>query len=68
MDFVTAQDFWNDSDIVRVKTKSNTEPRYLVIARMAGKYWSAVITCRGETIRIISVRHSRKPEVQLYES
>ncbi|WP_198243560.1 BrnT family toxin [methane-oxidizing endosymbiont of Gigantopelta aegis] len=68
IDFVTAQGLWNDSDLVRVKAKSSTELRYLVIARLAGKHWSAVITYRGQAIRIISVRRSRKSEVQIYES
>jgi len=62
MDFVSAQDLWNDPDLVQVKAKSNTEPRYLGIARMGGNHWSAVI------IRIVSVRRSRKSEVQLHES
>jgi uncharacterized DUF497 family protein len=32
------------------------------------KHWSAVITYRGDKIRIISVRRSRIEEVQQYES
>ncbi|MBC8212733.1 MAG: BrnT family toxin, partial [Gammaproteobacteria bacterium] len=44
------------------------EPRFLVIGLIAHKHWSAVITYRGSTIRIISVRRSRKKEVELYES
>ena len=43
------------------------EPRYLVIGRIAAKHWSAVITYRSESIRIISVRRSRPEEVALYE-
>ena len=31
------------------------------------KHWSAVITYRQETIRLISVRSSRAGEVQAYE-
>ena len=31
------------------------------------KHWSAVITYRGEKIRIISVRRSREEGVVLYE-
>jgi len=68
IDFDAAQELWLDPDIVEVQAKSENEPRFLVIARIARKHWSAVITKRGSTIRIISVRCSRKTEVELYES
>ena len=68
IDFVMAQELWQDPDLIEVKVKSENEPRFLVIARIANKHWSAVTTHRGSTIRIISVRHSRKTEVELYES
>jgi len=68
IDFVVAQELWLDPDLVEVQAKSGDEPRFLVIARIANKHWSAVITHRGSTIRIISVRRSRKTEVELYES
>ncbi|PWN54835.1 hypothetical protein DEH80_15330 [Abyssibacter profundi] len=34
---------------------------------MDQKHWSAVVTYRGDKIRIISVRRSRRQEVELYE-
>ena len=43
------------------------EPRYLVIAQLQGKHYSAVITYRGEKVRIISVRRARVEEVEIYE-
>jgi uncharacterized DUF497 family protein len=39
-----------------------------VIGQIAGKHWSAVVTYRGETIRLISVRRSRAREVEAYEN
>ena len=39
----------------------------MVIGLIGDKHWSAVVTYRGETIRLISVRRSRSSEVQLYE-
>ena len=39
----------------------------MVIGLIDGKHWSAVITYRGETVRLISVRRSRSSEVQAYE-
>jgi uncharacterized DUF497 family protein len=42
--------------------------RLLVVGKIAGEYWSGVITYRGDKIRIISVRRARKEEVNIYES
>ena len=68
IDFHDAQDLWQDQDLLEIQAKSDDEPRYLVIGLIGDKHWSAVITYRGEKIRIISVRRSRKSEVELYES
>ena len=68
IDFVTAQQLWLDPDLIEVQAKVVDEPRFLVVARIANKHWSAVITYRDGIIRIISVRRSRKAEVMLYES
>ncbi len=68
IDFNEAQELWNDPDFIEVPVKTSDEPRYLVIAKISGKYWSGVITYRGDKIRIISVRRSRKEEVDIYES
>jgi len=68
INFIAAQELWTDPDFLQVKAKSDGEQRYLVIGLIVDKYWSAVITYRGDTIRIISVRRSRKAEVSLYES
>ena len=68
IDFHTAQGLWNDSDLVEIPAKTIDEPRSIVIAMLDGKHWSGVITYRGSTIRIISVRRARKSEVELYES
>lgn len=67
IDFVSAQDLWKDPQRVEIPARTEGEPRWLVIGRMAGKHWSAVITRREERIRIISVRRSRVEEVTLYE-
>jgi uncharacterized DUF497 family protein len=68
IDFVRAQALWEDPDLIEIPVKAIDEPRYVVIARIAEKHWSGVITYRGEKIRIISVRRSRKEEVEIYES
>jgi hypothetical protein len=68
IDFYEAQAIWDDSDSIEIPVKTSDEPRFLVIGKISGKYWSGVITYRGEKIRIISVRRSRKEEVDIYES
>jgi len=67
IDFTSAQELWNDPEFIEVLANSDEEPRSLVIGLIGEKHWSAVITYRGENIRIISVRRSRKSEVVLYE-
>lgn len=68
IDFKQAEALWNDPDLIEVRAKSDDEPRYLVVGRIEGRHWSAVITYREDAVRIISVRRSRKSEVALYES
>ncbi|SNY55455.1 hypothetical protein SAMN06297280_2873 [Arsukibacterium tuosuense] len=68
IDFYDAQALWQDQDLLEVQAISSDEPRYVVIGLIGAKHWSAVITYRGQNIRIISVRRSRKREVELYES
>jgi uncharacterized protein len=67
IDFSEAQALWSDPDWVEIPVRTVDEPRYLVIGKIAGKHWSGVITYRGEKTRIISVRRSRKEEVDIYE-
>ena len=68
IDFYKAQKLWEDIDFIEIPVKTSDEPRFLVIGNISGKYWSGVITYRSNKIRIISVRRSRKEEVDIYES
>jgi len=68
IDFVEAQALWDDPDIIEIPVKVSDESRFLVIGKISEKHWSGVITYRTEKIRIISIRRSRKEEVDLYES
>lgn len=67
IDFVEAQSLWADPDLMEIPARTEDEERLVVIGLIGDKHWSAVVTYRGERIRIISVRPSRKEEVQLYE-
>jgi uncharacterized DUF497 family protein len=68
IDFVEAQAMWNDPDLIEIPARTEDEPRFFVIGMIVGKHWSGVITYRDDRIRIISVRRSRKEEVEIYES
>ena len=68
IDFIDAQALWLDPDLLEIPARIEDEPRYLAIGKIGLKHWSAVITYREATIRIISVRRSRDEEVGLYES
>ena len=66
IDFEAAQALWDDDLRLVVDAPFLSEPRQLVIGQIDGKVWTAIITQRGETIRIISVRWSRDDEERRY--
>jgi len=68
IDFFEAQALWDDPDLIEIPAKTTDESRFMVIGKIAGKCFSGVITYRGNTVRIISVRRSRKEEIDIYES
>ena len=68
IDFLDAQRLWLDDRLLEVQARTDDEPRFVAIGRIAGVYWSAVITYRDGRVRLISVRRSRVEEVALYES
>ena len=68
IDFVEAQQLWIDSNKIELSAKTEDEPRFMLIGKIGGKHWSAIITYRQTKIRLISIRRSRTNEVNLYES
>ncbi len=42
------------------------EQRHMLIGKLGDKFYSAIFTMRGETIRLISARRSRKKEIKIY--
>jgi uncharacterized DUF497 family protein len=68
IDFMEAQELWDDPFRLVIPARTTDEARYLLIGKISDKYWSAVFTPRGDIIRLISVRRSRKEEIELYES
>ncbi|MFZ5818257.1 MAG: BrnT family toxin, partial [Chloroflexota bacterium] len=68
IDFEQAQALWNDESHLEIPARNLDEPRFLVVGKIRGKHWPAVITYRSENVRIISVRRSRDEEIELYEN
>ena len=67
IDFVEAQALWRDEALIEVPARTEDEPRFVLVGRIADRHWSAVITYRGDKVRLISVRRSRAEEGALYE-
>jgi uncharacterized protein len=67
IDFEEAQALWDDS-------KAITEPvaapgdRASWSSAASARFWTAVVTYRGDGIRIISMRRARKHEIEDYLS
>ena len=68
IDFVEAQQLWNDPERIEIPTRFLDESRYVLIAMLNNKYWTAVFTYRKKNVRLISVRRARKNEKEIYES
>lgn len=64
---IEAQALWSDPQRVEVPARTEDEPRWLVIGRIFDSVYSAVITQRGDRVRLISVRRARKEELDIYE-
>ncbi|MGB4593333.1 MAG: BrnT family toxin [Coriobacteriia bacterium] len=67
IDFIGAQGLWLDEDLLEIPARSEAEQRFLYVGMIDGQLWSAITTHRGNRIRLISVRRSRKREARAYE-
>ncbi|MBI5409813.1 MAG: BrnT family toxin [Nitrospirae bacterium] len=67
IDFQTAKGLWRDEFLIKIHAPHPVENRSIVIGQLHGKLWTAIYTMRGDAVRIVSVRRSRKKEVKLYE-
>ena len=67
IDFLEAQELWEDLHAVKYGLACTGEARYGLIAPYGGRYWFAVFTIRNENVRIISVRAATMREVSLYD-
>jgi len=67
IDFADAKALWDDEDRLDVPARTQDEPRWVVIGRIDGRVWTAIITRRQGSTRIISVRRARPSEEALHE-
>jgi len=66
IDFEEAQTLWEDCNRLEIPAAYRGEERIAVIGRIGPVVWTAIITHRGDAIRIISVRRAREKEVALH--
>jgi hypothetical protein len=66
IDFEEAQALWLDLKRIEIEARTIGESRNLLIAMMGNEVWSAIFTIRNGSVRIISVRKSRKNEKEIY--
>jgi len=67
IDFSTAREMWKDDNRVEIHAPYPLEERSILIGKIGKKLWTAIFAYRGDDVRIISVRRSRKKEIRLYE-
>jgi len=67
IDFYQAQALRDDPDLIVIPAKTTDDARFMVIGKIADKYWSGVMTYRGDGVKLISVRRSHKEEIDIYE-
>lgn len=68
IDFDEARQLWEDDNRMEAPVAYVDEARFLVVGYIYNKLWTAVITYRGDAVRIISVRRSRKEEEARYHA
>ena len=60
-----AKELWSVT-AVEVEARTVDEPRFMIIGKIKGKFYSCIYTNRGDAIRLISARRSRKSEEKVY--
>ena len=68
IDFDQAQALWSDPFLIDAPALTEDEPRFVAVGRIGATHWTAIVTWRGERLRIISERRARKREIERYES
>lgn len=59
--FDRAQSLWEDEDYLEIPARTQDEPRWIVLGRIDGQVWAAIVTRRGQAIGSSpSGRHEQK--------
>ena len=66
IDIDTARALWQDGNWIEIQSPYPLESRGIVIGKIDKKLWTAILTQRGDALRIISVRRARKQEAEPY--
>lgn len=53
---------------VEIEARTADEPRLMMIGQFEGKCYSCIFTRRGDKIRLISARRSRRKEEEIYDA
>ena len=67
LSFIEAQEIWAGVYFIVSLGNGHGEERHAVFGMIGEKHWTAIITWRGENIRIISVRRFRVKEEAYYD-
>lgn len=67
IDFVEGQELWRDPCMYRAPARSDDELRFFVYGMIHVRLYAAIVTDRGDSTRIISIRRARKEEEEEYE-
>ncbi|MBS0470154.1 MAG: BrnT family toxin [Proteobacteria bacterium] len=67
IDFEEAKALWRDDNLFELDGAFEGEARRLVIGWIGETHWTAIVTCRDDWIRLISVRRARDLEMACYE-
>lgn len=68
IDFEEAEKLWNDEWALQVPSVFSGEERFLIIGMIRDVGWTAIVTYRDGSIRIISVRRWRENEKRAYDN
>ena len=67
IDFEAAQELWESRTMTFSTKPGSDEERNMVYGVIGEEHWTAITTNRGDAVRIISVRRSRKEEAERYD-
>lgn len=68
IDFEESMLLWDDEDRLIIPADFEDEERFVMFSLYKARVWTTIFTVRNDRIRIISVRRSRKDEIEAYES